>query len=66
MSLSRLIGSERLLSPDELHELLGVPKRTIRDWGTKGTGPKRYRLNHKTTRYRIEDVREWLAEKYAA
>lgn len=63
---AKLIDSERLLSTTELAKELGVPERSIRNWITAGTAPAHYRLNQRTTKFRIEDVRQWLAEKYAA
>lgn len=57
------VGSiERLLSIDDLAELLGVPVWTVRRWRAHGTGPKGIRVG-KYVRYRPEDVRAWLAQQ---
>lgn len=58
------IQSERVLTPQEVATMLGLTPRALRDWRSHNMGPRYYRLNHKTARYRLEDVREWLASKY--
>lgn len=50
---------EKLLSPDELVELLGIPKRTIYNWRLRGEGPPAVRVG-RHLRYRPSDVEAWL------
>ena len=55
----------RLLSPEDLRVLLGVPLKTVYVWNAAGTGPRLLRLG-KHVRYRREDVETWLDERAAA
>jgi hypothetical protein len=50
---------ERLLSTDEVAEVLGRPPRTLRQWRYLGVGP-RYLKVGAAVRYRPGDVEEWL------
>lgn len=50
---------QKLLSVDELAELLGVPKFTIYRWSTDRTGPPAYRVG-RFLRYRPAEVEAWL------
>lgn len=51
--------TERLMSTQQLAELLGVPPTTLRQWRHKNTGPRGIRVG-KHVRYRPSDVEEWL------
>jgi predicted DNA-binding transcriptional regulator AlpA len=50
---------ERLLSTEEVAEVLGRPARTLRQWRYLGEGP-RYLKVGATVRYRARDIEEWL------
>ncbi|OYO09383.1 excisionase [Enemella evansiae] len=50
---------DRLLSVQEVAELLGVPVRTIYEWRYRGEGPRGYRIG-RHVRYRLSAVDEWL------
>ena len=50
---------ERLLSTEEVAEILGRPARTLRQWRYLGGGP-RYLKVGATVRYRTRDVEAWL------
>ena len=56
-------GSNRLMTVDELADLLGVPKKTIygcwRQWGLRGYRVGRY------LRFRERHVEEWLRNQEA-
>lgn len=57
-------AAEKHLTPDELAERCGVPKKTIYEWNSKGTGPRYMRMgNH--ARYRLADVVSWENDRYA-
>ena len=56
--------SEKHLTPDDLAERYSVPKKTIYDWNSKGTGP-RYMTIGRHVRYRLADVVAWERERYA-
>lgn len=51
--------NDRLYSPEQLAEYLGVPVATIYMWNHRKTGPKRISVG-KHTRYRKSDVERWL------
>jgi excisionase family DNA binding protein len=53
---------QRLISPADLAEFLGVPVRTVYGWQTRGIGPRSFRVG-RHTRYRHEDIEAWLAER---
>lgn len=50
---------ERLLSPEEVAEVLGRPVRTVREWRYRGEGPRYLKVGG-TVRYRPRDVEAWL------
>ena len=52
----------RLLTTDEVAQLLIVPVTTLYTWRYKGTGPRAYRVG-KHLRYRWADVMTWLEER---
>ena len=56
------ISDPRLLRPDELASLLGIPLATIYRWRRRGDGPCGIRLGRQV-RYRREDVERWLDEQ---
>ena len=49
---------ERLLSTEEVAEVLGRPPRTLRQWRYLGVGPKYLKVGA-AVRYRPGDVEEW-------
>ena len=54
----------RLLSVDEVAEVLGVPVRTLYQWRHKGVGPLGLRVG-RHLRYRAADVSEWIDRRAA-
>jgi len=50
---------EKMLSVDELAELLGVPRCTVYRWSSDRTGPPAYRVG-RFLRYRPTEVESWL------
>jgi hypothetical protein len=50
---------ERLLSTEEVAEVLGRPSRTLRQWRYLGIGPTYLKVGA-TVRYRTRDVEAWL------
>lgn len=53
---------DRLVSPAELGDYLGVPVQTIYQWRHRGGGPPGYRVG-RHVRYRWSDVQGWLADQ---
>jgi predicted DNA-binding transcriptional regulator AlpA len=58
---------QRLLERKEVAALLGLSVSSLEKWAELGTGPLYYRLGrspHSPTRYRIEDVEDFVRQKY--
>lgn len=60
--MTNTLVSNRLLSHKELAKYCNVPERTVYQWNTKGTGPKRFRIG-RHVRYRLADVEAWLEQQ---
>ncbi|MGH2719700.1 MAG: helix-turn-helix transcriptional regulator [Actinomycetota bacterium] len=56
---------ERLLSVDELAELLGVPVNTVYRWRYRGEGPQAIPVG-RYLRFDPADVSRWLEKRKAA
>lgn len=57
--------AERLLTPVEVAEVLGVPVATLYQWRTRGEGPLGLRVG-RHLRYRQADLDRWLDAQVAA
>lgn len=60
--------TERLESPQDIADYLGVPIDTIYGWRSRGIGPRGMRVG-RHVRYRRRDVDDWLdrqADKQSA
>lgn len=57
--------SDRLLSPRELADYLGVPITTLYAWRHAGEGPQGFRVG-KHVRYRWDDVQTWIQRQLKA
>lgn len=55
----------KLMTPEEVAELLGVPRRTLTVWRYEGIGPKGFKVG-RHVRYRLVDVESWIEEQLAA
>ncbi|WP_028849830.1 helix-turn-helix domain-containing protein [Thermocrispum municipale] len=55
----------KLLSVEDLSDILGIPVNTLYQWRTKGYGPPGVRIG-KHLRYRPDDVNAWLNEQAVA
>lgn len=55
--------NEKLLTTQEVAEILGVPVRTLYAWRCKGLAPRAIAVG-KHTRYRRTDVDAWI-ERHA-
>jgi excisionase family DNA binding protein len=59
---ARLEPLSRLLSVQDLAELLQIPPKTIYTWRYKGVGPPAVPIG-RYLRFRAEDVAAWLEER---
>lgn len=64
MVMNGVVVAEKHLSIEDLAERYGVPKKTIYDWNSKGTGP-RYMIIGRHARYKLADVITWENARYA-
>ena len=55
----------KLLSVEDLSDILGIPVNTLYQWRTKGYGPPGVRIG-RHLRYRPDDVNAWLNEQAVA
>jgi len=53
---------ERLMSIDDVAQMLGIPVRTLYAWRTTGKGPRGIRVG-RWVRYRRADVEAWLEQQ---
>lgn len=56
---------ERLLSQDDVAELLAIAPRSLESWRLRGGGPRYVRVG-RLVRYRHTDVSDWLAARERA
>jgi hypothetical protein len=54
-----LLDRDKLITPAELADFLGIPPKTLRQWRYLRTGPDGIRVG-RHVRYRPEAVRAWL------
>ena len=60
-TMNKSISNERLLTPEQLAQLLQVPKATLYKWRSENRGPKGIKIG-KHVRYPFEGVHRWLAD----
>ena len=53
---------DKLMSPTDVSEMLGIPVHTLYRWRYKGDGPTGYRVG-RHVRYRREAVEAWLEQQ---
>lgn len=51
-----------ILTEDEVSELLGVAKTTLRTWRSRGTGPISFKIG-RSPRYYQTDVESWIKDQ---
>lgn len=56
---------DRLLTPEDVSDLLGIPVKTLANWRSERAGPLPLRIGCHV-RYRSSDVEAWLIERVAA
>ncbi len=56
---------ERVLTLNEVAEMIRVPTATLRYWRQRGTGPKSFKMGPRRVMYRERDVLQWIDAQYA-
>lgn len=51
-----------VVPPTRAAEYLGISTKTLAWYRRTGKGPSFYRMGHRTVRYRIGDLDDWLAD----
>ena len=54
---------QRLLSESQAARHLAVSPRTLRNWRTRGNGPKFVKVSARCIRYRVKDLSEWTERR---
>ena len=57
--MNRPILDDQLLTPEQVSEMLSIPRATLYAWRTKGKGPDGLRVG-KHLRYRASAIDAWL------
>ncbi|WP_420796461.1 helix-turn-helix transcriptional regulator [Bifidobacterium cuniculi] len=52
-----------MLTAREVARMLHVSERTVSNWRYRGEGPDFVRISKTCVRYRLSDVRRWMAER---
>ena len=56
---------ERVLTLNEVAEMIRVPAATLRYWRHQGTGPQSFKMGPRRVMYRERDVLDWIETQYA-
>ncbi len=57
--MNKPILKDQLLTPEQVSEMLSIPRATLYAWRTKGKGPDGLRVG-KHLRYRASAIDAWL------
>lgn len=55
---------DKLCSPLEAAELLGIAAQTLAHWRTRAAGPRYVLLTKRCVRYRLSDIMAWLEGRF--
>jgi len=56
-------NSQKLVTEKQAAKMLSVSPRTLRNWRTRGGGPRFVKISERCIRYRIADLNEWTKER---
>lgn len=57
------LTEDRLLARTEVAEHFGIPTRFLEIAATRGDGPPMYKIGGRMVRYRVGDIRAWIARR---
>ena len=63
MSSNLSTNEQRLVPEGQAAKYLAVSARTLRNWRTRGGGPKFVKMSGRCIRYRIADLRDWIEKR---
>jgi len=58
-----LLDQEALVDEKRAARFLSVSRRTLRNWRSRGGGPKYVRYSQRCIRYRIKDLLAWADQR---
>jgi predicted DNA-binding transcriptional regulator AlpA len=61
----QLSPASQLLDTAQVSNLLNLRAATLKKWRVLGTGPKYVRVGKRTIRYRLADVKRFIADSTA-
>lgn len=57
------MDSISLLTERDAAASLALTPRTLQDWRRRGVGPPHVRVSSRCVRYRLQDLKDWAAER---
>ncbi|MBI1236323.1 MAG: helix-turn-helix domain-containing protein [Alphaproteobacteria bacterium] len=63
MGANPAINERQLLSETQAAKYLAVSPRTLRNWRTRGGGPKFIKVSNRCIRYSVHDLLDWTEKK---
>ena len=55
---------EKVLTLNEVAQIIRVPPATLRYWRHRGTGPMSFKMGPRRVMYRERDVLDWIDTQY--
>jgi predicted DNA-binding transcriptional regulator AlpA len=52
-------NGQKLVKEKQAADMLSVAPRTLRNWRTRGGGPRFVKISGRCIRYRVADLNEW-------
>ncbi len=63
MVAAKTTNEQRLVTEKQAAKLLSVSPRTLRNWRTRGGGPRFVKISGRCIRYSIADINEWTKKR---
>ena len=63
MALTTKLAPAALVDETQAADFLALSKRTLRNWRTRGGGPKFVKVSNRCIRYRLQDLIDWTEKK---
>jgi predicted DNA-binding transcriptional regulator AlpA len=56
-------NANALVEEDQAADFLALSHRTLRNWRSRGGGPKYIKVSAGCIRYRVQDLHDWIERK---
>lgn len=63
MNLTDTAPPDTLVNENQAADMLCVSPRTLRNWRTRGGGPKFVKISPRCIRYRVSDLTSWTEKR---